>query len=130
MKRAIVYFIIFLFIPGSMCAQSSFNFDDYFVDKTMRLDYFHIGDAKEEWVTVDQIFEQGIWAGSKSNLIDKLDNGRYYAKIYDSSSGELIFSKGFDSYFSEYKTTDKAREPITRQFSFLIPRRISGLLWR
>jgi hypothetical protein len=75
-----------------MCAQSSLNFDDYFVDKTMRLDYFHIGDAKEEWVAVDQIFEQGIWAGSKRNLIDKLDNGRYYAKIYDSSSGKLIFS--------------------------------------
>jgi hypothetical protein len=71
-----------------MCAQSSLNFDDYFVDKTMRLDYFHIGDAKEEWVAVDQIFEQGIWAGSKRNLIDKLDNGRYYAKIYDSSSGK------------------------------------------
>jgi hypothetical protein len=123
MKRAIVYFIIFLFIPGSPCAQSSLNFDDYFVDKTMRLDYFHIGDAKEEWVTVDQIFEQGIWAGSKRNLIDKLDNGRYYAKIYDSSSGKLIFSKGFDSYFSEYKTTNQALKGIKRTYheTILIP---------
>jgi hypothetical protein len=116
MKRAIVFIIIFLFIPGSMCAQSSLNFDDYFVDKTMRLDYFHIGDSKEEWVTVDQVFEQGIWAGSTRNLIDKLDNGRYYAKIYDSSSGKLIFSKGFDSYFSEYKTTNQALKGIKRTY--------------
>ncbi len=56
MKRAIVYIIAILFIPGAQFAQTSLNFDDYFVDKTMRLDYFHIGDAKEEWITVDQVY--------------------------------------------------------------------------
>lgn len=104
MRRAIVYIIVILFIPGALSAQTSLNFDDYFVDKNMRLDYFHIGDAKEEWITVDQVYEQGTWAGSQRNLIDNFDNGRYYAKIYDSSSGQLLFSKGFDSYFGEYKT--------------------------
>ncbi len=123
MKRAIVYIIVILFIPGALFAQTSLNFNDYFVDKTMRLDYFHIGDAKEEWITVDQVYEQGTWAGSQRNLIDNFDNGRYYAKIYDSSSGQLIFSKGFDSYFGEYKTTDQALEGIKRAYheTILIP---------
>jgi hypothetical protein len=121
--RIIFFFMIILIIPGALLAQASLNFDDYFVDKTMRLDYFHTGDAQQEWITVDQVYEQGVWAGSLSNLIDNLDNGRYYAKIYDSSSGKLIFSKGFDSYFGEYKTTDQALKGIKRAYheSILIP---------
>jgi hypothetical protein len=129
MRRAIISFsaivsiIIALFISGAMFAQASFNFNDYFVDKTMRLDYFHIGDAKQEWITVDQVYEQGIWAGSRRNLVDKFENGRYYAKIYDAASGQLIFSKGFDSYFGEYKTTSKALKGIKRAYheTILIP---------
>jgi len=123
MKRAFVSLIIILFILSALLAQTSLNFDDYFVDKTMRIDYFHIGDSKEEWITLDQICEQGIWAGSKRNLIDNFDNGRYYAKIYDTSAGKLIFSKGFDSYFGEYKTTDQALKGIKRTYheTILIP---------
>lgn len=115
--------MLILLIPGVFIAQASVNFDDYFMDKTMRIDYFHIGDAEEEWITLDQIYEQGIWAGSRHNLIDDFNNGRYYVKIYDSSSGKLIFSKGFDSYFGEYKTTDKALKGIKRTYheSVLVP---------
>ncbi len=40
MRRAAVYIIVILFIPGALSAQTFLNFDDYFVDKTMRLDYF------------------------------------------------------------------------------------------
>ena len=29
-------------------------FDDYFVDKTMRIDYYHTGDAKMETVALDR----------------------------------------------------------------------------
>ncbi len=128
MKRAIISFsaivsIVILSFLGLLIAQEPLNFDDYFVDKTMRLDYFHIGDAKEEWITVDQVYEQGTWAGSQRNLIDKFDKGRYYAKIYDSSSGKLIFSKGFDSYYGEYKTTNQALKGIKRAYheTILIP---------
>jgi hypothetical protein len=114
--------VIFL-IPIFLLACSSGNFDDHFYDKTMRIDYFHMGDAKEELVTIDRIYDQGIWAGSKENLIDSFDIGRYYVKIYDSDSGEMIFSKGFDSYFGEYKTTDPALKGIKRTYheSVLIP---------
>jgi len=129
MRRAIISFsaiasiIITLSFLGALTSQASLNFDDYFVNKTMRLDYFHIGDAKEEWVTVDQVYEQSNWAGSQRNLIDKFDNGRYNAKIYDSSSGQLIFSKGFDSYFGEYKTTNQALKGIKRAYheTILVP---------
>jgi hypothetical protein len=123
MKNSIVTFIAILSLSGLILAQPSGDFDDYFIDKTMRLDYFHIGDAKEEFITLDQVYQQGIWAGSKKNLIDHFDNGRYYIKIYDVPSGKLIFSKGFDCYFGEYKTTDSALKGVKRTYheSALIP---------
>ncbi len=121
-KLHLVATMILLFV-GVVSAHEDPVFDDYFVDKTMRVDYFHTGDAKEEIITVDRVYKQGIWAGSKKHLIDRLNYGRYCIKIYDSSSGKLIFSKGFDSYFGEYKTTGKALEGIKRAYheSFLFP---------
>lgn len=123
MKRSFFAVFAVLSFSGFLIAQSSVNFDDYFVDKTMRIDYFHVGDAKEEFITVDQIYQQSVWAGSKKNLIDTFNNGRYYFNIYDSSSKKLIFSKGFDSYFGEYKTTDLALKGVKRTYheSALIP---------
>lgn len=118
MKRLGVSLILTCLMAVTACSQTEFQegFDRYFVDRTMRIDYFHIGDAQEELVTLDQVYEYGIWAGSLQNLIDPFDNGRYYAKVYDLASGELIFSKGFDSYFGEYKTTSKALDGIKRTY--------------
>jgi hypothetical protein len=111
------------------CSQAPGQFDRFFVDKTMRIDYFHVGNAEQEMATLDQVYEQGIWAGSRHNLVDLFDNGRYYAKIFDVSSGELIFSKGFDSYFGEYKTTSKALSGEKRTYheSVLIPYPKNGI---
>lgn len=68
-------------------ANGQINFKNYFIDKTMRIDYFHIGNSKDEIVTVDKIYQYGIWAGSTKNLIDNFNNGKYYYKVYDLSSG-------------------------------------------
>ena len=123
MKRVIIFLSIILIFSNVLPAQESVKFDDYFLDKTMRIDYFHTGDTQQEWVTVDQVYQQGIWAGSRRNLIDKFNNGRYAIRIYDSSSNKLIFSKGFDSYFGEYRTTTQALEGKKRTYheSALIP---------
>lgn len=123
MKHRLLVLLIILSLSRFLLALAPADFDKYFVDKTMRLDYFHIGHAKQEMITIDQIYKQGIWAGSKRNLIDNFNYGRYAVKVYDVKSGELIFSKGFDSYFGEYKTTDASLRGLSRTYheSILIP---------
>jgi len=74
----------------------------------MRIDYYRTGNATSETVELDSVFAYGIWAGNKSNLIDKIDYGASLYRIVDKQTGKLIFSKGFDSYFKEYQTSDKA----------------------
>lgn len=120
MKRIIFFALI---IIASAIQAQDVSFGDYFTDRTMRIDYYHIGDASSELVTIDQVYQQRIWAGSFKNLTDKFNNGAYYYKIYDDASKKLIYSKGFDSYFKEYQTSDEAAKGVKRTYheSALIP---------
>ncbi|MGQ9618945.1 MAG: M64 family metallopeptidase [Candidatus Aminicenantia bacterium] len=115
--------ILLIFISNFVFPQQGIIFDEYFNGKTMRIDYYHTGNAQAEEITIDKIYLCGEWAGSRKNLIDRFNNGRYYVKIYDVRSGKLIFSKGFDSYFGEYKTTTLAIKGKKRTYheTVLIP---------
>jgi hypothetical protein len=99
------------------------QFDDYFVDKTMRVDYHHVGNAETEQVTIDRVYRYGVWAGSLRHLVDRLNYGAYYHKLYDAKSGQLIYSRGFDSYFKEYQASAKARDGVAKAFheSAIVP---------
>ena len=123
MKRFIVIVILAAAIAGCARAQKGPAFDAWFVDRTMRVDYFHVGNASEETVTLDQVYDQGLWAGSRSHVIDPFNIGRYMIKVYDEASGTLVFSKGFDSYFGEYKTSSPALQGVRRTYheSALLP---------
>ncbi|NJD22812.1 MAG: peptidase M64, partial [Melioribacter sp.] len=121
--RFLLNLSFFSFFFLSILQAQPINFNDYFTDQTMRIDYFHIGDANSELVTLDQVYQYGTWAGRLKNLLDNFNNGAYYYKVYDISSGKLIFSRGFDSYFKEYQTSDEASKGIKRTYheSAIIP---------
>ena len=106
MKRLLIIAVLAAAVAGCARAQKGPAFDAWFVDKTLRVDYYHTGSAAAETFALDQVYDQGIWAGSRTHLIDPFDLGRYAVKVYDDATGTLIFSKGFDSYFGEYKTSD------------------------
>lgn len=102
------------------------KFEEYFYDKTMRVDMFITGDYLEETVSLDEIMEEGEWAGSKVNLIDYTGYGCEQLRIYDKGSGRMIYSRGFCTLFGEWQTTGEARL-IKRTFHntvrFPFPRR-------
>ena len=121
MKTAIFAFSIFLARPAS--AQDSIPFSEFFVDSTLRIDYYHGGSKAEESITLDRLYRQGVWAGSTHHLLDPFNSGRYAARMYDVATGRLIFSRSYDSYFGEYRTTDPAKKGIRRTYheSVLVP---------
>jgi len=122
MKKILFYTTLLLALTS--CLQpTNTPFEQFFTDETLRVDYFHSGDAKTESVEIDQSYRYDTWAGSKTRLIDSLNYGAYYHKVYDVDSGALIYSKGFDSFFKEYQTTAPAIEGKVKQFheSAIIP---------
>jgi hypothetical protein len=86
------------------------QFDRFFVEKTMRVDYYHTGTATTEIFSLDQVYEQPIWAGSKVNLIDTLNLGKYMVKVFDLKTNRMIYSRGYCTIFGEWQTTDEAKE--------------------
>lgn len=123
MRKKLLQFFGLSLILISCIPQSKSTFDQYFIDGSLRVDYFHTGNAKTEIVEIDQIYQYKGWAGSMINLIDRLNYGGYYFKIFDKSSEKLIYSKGFDSYFKEYQVSTPAINGESKQFheSAIIP---------
>jgi hypothetical protein len=113
-KRWIILFpLSVFFLPESALPGV---FEEQFEDKAMRVDYFHMGSAGEEHFSLDRIYEEPYWGGSRKNLIDSLDLGKYQVKVYDEESGTLLFSRGFASVYGEWETTQEARDGGTATF--------------
>ena len=90
-------------------SQSTFQFDSVFRDKTMRVDYYHTGDATHEIISLERVVSDGPWAGSRSHLLDDLGYGKYFFEVLDAESGQVIYSRGFASLYGEWETTAEAK---------------------
>lgn len=102
------YILTILLLTVTLTAQV--KFDDYFLDKTLRLDYYHSGTDTEDIYTFDELIEEPYWGGSKTNLIDELNLGNLMVKVFDEETGELIYSRGYSTLFWEWQTTKEAEE--------------------
>ncbi len=123
MSRGLHLVLALTVLPGGLIAQAPVRFGDHFVDRTMRVDYYHTGQAEEEVVTLDKVYNQGLWAGSRTVLLDPFNFGRYRFAVADAATGTLLFTKGFDCYFGEYKTSGPALGGVRRTYheSALLP---------
>jgi hypothetical protein len=88
--------------------QGDVEYKDWFAQNTMRLDFFHTGNAKEELFAVDQVVSDGPWPGSATQLLDRLELGLYFLEVVDHQSRILLYSRGFASIFGEWQTTPEA----------------------
>ncbi len=104
-------------------ASAAEPFESHFEDSTLRIDFHHTGNAEEEIISIDRLYRQGTWAGPLSKLVDPVPYGRYLVEARDADSASLLFSKGFDSYFGEYRTTSSAVEGTKKAYheSVLLP---------
>ena len=78
--------------------------------KTMRVDYFHTGGpASGEIVSLDRVLNDGPWPGSRTELVDATNLGKYLFEVQDKASGRLLYSRGFASVYGEWETTPEVR---------------------
>lgn len=102
MRHFIISILILLSINGTA------QFDNYFIDKALRIDYYHTGSDKEEVYSFDEMIIEPYWGGSKTNLIDTFEYGKYYFKVYDEKTNKLIYSRGYSTLFGEWQTSNEA----------------------
>ena len=84
---------------------------------TMRLDYYHTGNATQEMFSFDRVvYEPLPWPGDMSKTIDDSNLGNYFFEVRDQASGKLLYSRGFGTLFSEWADTEEAKS-LNRTFS-------------
>ncbi len=112
-----------LALAAPLAAVETVPFEQNFTDATLRIDTYHTGNAADEAVTLDRVVWQAGWAGSRAHLSDPFGVGRYVATVTDPAAHVALFSKGYDTYFGEYRTTAAAASGVRRTFheSVLIP---------
>ena len=104
MKKTI---LLVLLCSAALFAQT--NFDNYFFDKALRFDFYHVGDKDHEQIVFDRMIDQPYWAGSKVNLVDTLQYGNYMFKVFTANHDTLLYSRGFSDLFQEWQSTEEAK---------------------
>jgi len=131
MRNKAIFFALFILYYATLTGQSAIQFNKFFIDKTMRMDFYHTGKKDVEIISLDVVYEEPaciplekqLWAGSKTNLIDTLNFGKYMVNVRDAQTNQLIYSRGFSSLFGEWQTTPEAAKGVFRTFheSVLFP---------
>jgi len=101
------YLILLFLIVSNLIVNA--QFEKYFHDKTLRIDYYHSGNNAAEFYTFSQLMEEPYWGGSKVNLVDTFNYGKYYFKVFDIKTDSLLYSRGYSTLFGEWQTTDEAK---------------------
>ena len=79
------------------------------VPRTLRVDYYHTGNSHEEWFSLDRVVLEPLeWPGNLNKSIDESQLGEYLYEVRERGSGKLLYSRGFNSVFGEWKTTEEA----------------------
>lgn len=113
--------LLMLLCTLTAMAQSP-KFEDFFVNKTLRIDYIFSGNSQQQEVNVKSLYQLNTWAGRRHNL-DKLPL-RGYGEIImkDLTSGTTIYRTSFSTLFQEWLATEEAQN--TRkgfENTFLMP---------
>ena len=111
MKKILLVIMVIL----NLSASGQVQFDDYFIDKTLRFDFVLAGDHETTVAYPMEMKEEPFYGGSLTNLVDPFHYGNLRYEIYDLESGTLIYSRGYGSLFQEWQTTAEAKN-IERSF--------------
>lgn len=105
----------YLFLMMLLCVASYISaqdFERFFENKTLRIDYKHIGNSQLEKIEVEDYHVGAQWEGTTSHLIEPKRLGGLVFEAFDALSGQLIYSRSHDCLFSEYRTTEKGEKEI------------------
>ena len=114
-KGLILSFVALLWVA----ATSAQDFDSYFTDKTLRIDYTFSGNSSEQHVSLRELSMADGWWGRRVNLDNVPLKGNGDLTLYSADDQNVIYKTSFSSLFQEWITTPEA-QTISKSFEFTI----------
>ena len=117
--KKILSFVFLLLCCSSVFAQ---QFDSYFTDATLRIDYIFAGNSKQQWIALDQLNRIPRWYGKRQHLAELPVEGNGQITVRDHRSGTIVYRNSFSTLFQEWLSTPEAKT-VSRSFEnvFLTP---------
>lgn len=119
MKKIIIIILIQCLYTVNMAAQS---FDDFFSDKTLRIDYIFSGNTDNQSISVDKLCQLATWAGRRYHLAELPLKGNGEIEMKDIETQKIIYKTSFSTLFQEWLTTEEAKK-LSKGFenTYLLP---------
>src|SRR2546422_5608286 len=96
------YLLAWIFLSGLVFAQGA--------PRTMRVDYYHSGNASQELFSLDRVVVEPLaWPGNLRKTIDELNLGKYLFEVREIGTNRILYSRGFASIYGEWETTAEAK---------------------
>ena len=98
------------------------RFEDYFEDRTLRLDYTFCGDASHQQIYVDELISIPRWYGRRHRLAELPLKGNGDITVRSKADGMIIYRHSFSSLFQEWLSTAESKR-VQKSFEnvFLVP---------
>lgn len=107
-------------LPSNYVLAQEFN--QYFVDNTLRIDYTFAGNKTKQMIAVDELNSTPHWYGKRKRLSEIPIEGNGQITVFDHKSGKAIYRNSFSTLFQEWLTYPEATTQ-TKSFEnvFLVP---------
>ncbi|MES5004940.1 M64 family metallopeptidase [Prevotella disiens] len=111
--------LVLLFVSTIVLAQ---DFNRYFIDATLRIDYTFIGNIKQQHIAVDELCKIPRWYGKHQRLSELPVEGNGQITVRDHKTQTIIYRNSFSTLFQEWLSNDEAKT-ATKSFEnvFLVP---------
>lgn len=118
MKRLIIFTLLLLAVVNTWAQR----FEDYFEDRTLRIDYTFSGNHELQQLYVDELVVMPRWYGRRHRLAELPLKGNGQLTVRTKNTREVIYRHSFSSLFQEWLATDEAKH-TQKSFEnvFLVP---------
>ena len=118
MKKLLVFSLLYSI---TLCISAQ-RYDDYFEDRTLRLDYTFAGDNAIQNIYVDELVSLPHWYGRRERLAELPLKGNGQITVRSMADGTVIYRHSFSTLFQEWLATDEAKH-TKKSFEnvFLVP---------
>ena len=117
-----VLFLSIIMLLSTVFELKAQEFEQWFLDKTLRLDYTFSGDNRHQHIYLDEMMCTDHWYGRRVNMDSLLLLGNGQLCMEDSETGKVLYRYSFSSLFQEWQTTEEATL-VKKSFEnvFLVP---------
>ena len=90
-------------------ASSQINYNDYFTNQTLRLNYIIAGNKDSCNIFFNSFKSNNQWGGRTKNLDSTLNYGDFLLEVYNLNTKKKIYSIQYNTLFQEWQTTEQAK---------------------